>query len=173
MALTEVERKARREEGRRRELEGLSLAKRVQRDLTNGRPPASELKTPTGALIAARTLFRNLETRIGDEACGTALKPRMFAVSIGYVSPDLSVLGFTPVLMGYAPSISPAEEASTERMLAGNIPIGLLFGILDDDKKFLMGVRPFMATKQTDEWLSGLVPAVQSEFGLTALIRSK
>jgi len=173
MVLTDVERKARREEGRRRELEEMSIAKRVQRKLTNGRPPASELKTPTAAVIAAKTLFRELETRISDEACGTALKPRMFAVSVGYVSPDLSVLGFTPVLMGYAPAISPGEEASIERTLAGNIPIGLLFGILDDDEQFLMGVRPFMATKQTDAWLSELILPVRSEFDIEALQRSK
>lgn len=171
MVLSEFEQKARREDGRRRELDEMDLAKRVRRKLTNGRPPASELKTPTAALIAAKTLFRELETRISDEACGTALKPRTFAVAVGYVSPDLSVLGFTPVLMGYTPAVSPGEEASIERALAGNIPVGLLFGILDDDEEFVMGVRPFIATKQTDAWLSELTIAVCSEFELERLER--
>jgi hypothetical protein len=169
MVLTEAERNARRQAG----VNAMTVVERIRRDLMGGRPPASELKTSTSALIAAKTLFRELGMRISGEACGMALTPRMFAVSVGYVSPDLSVLGFTPVLMGYTPTIGPGEEASIERTLTGNVPIGLLFGILDDDKKFLMGVRPFMATKQTDAWLSELTLPVRSEFDITALIRSK
>jgi hypothetical protein len=49
-----------------------------------------------------------------------------------------------------------------ERMLTGNIPIGILFGIAEG-KDILMGARPFIVTKQTDDWLKELAIAARSE----------
>lgn len=170
MTLSEAERKERRETGRQRELSEMSVARRVQRDLTNGRPPASEFKTPTGALIAAKTLCRKIEMQIADETHGTGLKPRSFAVSIGFVSPDLSVLGFTPLLVGYSPAFDSADEARIERALAGEIAIGLVFGI-EDGEEILMGARPFIVMKQTDAWLEELIVHVRSEIELDSLER--
>jgi len=95
--------------------------------------------------------------RIADETNGT--RPRAadyFGVSVGYVTPDLSVLGFTPI---YAPG----EEASIERMLSGNIALGLVFGIADG-KEILIGTRPFLVTKQTETWLSDLATILKTEF---------
>lgn len=166
MALSTEEGKARRLAGLKRELEGMSVAKKVQRDLTNGRPPTSELKTPTGALIAAKTLCKKIETQIADETHGTGLKPQSFAVAVGYVSPDLSVIGNTPLLIGYSPEFDPQDEARIERALAGNIALGLIFGIADDEK-ILVGVRPFLVTKQTDSLLSELARVAQGEFDLS------
>ena len=156
MVLSDSERKERREAGRQRDLEEMSVAKRVQRKLTNGRPPASELKTPNAALTAARTLHREIGIRIEDETYGQ--RPGAddyFGVVIGYVSPDLSVLGFTSL---YAPG----EEDRIQRMLSGNIPIGLLFGIADGNE-IVMGNRPFLVMKQTEAWLSELSGIVRSE----------
>jgi len=156
MPMTEAERKAKREEGRRRELDEMTVAKRVQRRLTNGRPAVSELKTPNAALTAARVLHREIAEGIADETHG--LRPgaaEYFAVVVGYVSPDLSVLGFTP------PYETGADKI--ERTLSGNIALGLIFGIADG-AEILMGVRPFLATKQSSAWLSELIAPVQSEF---------
>ncbi len=161
MALTDEEGKARRRAG----VAAMTGAERIRRDLTGGRPPESELKTPTGALIAAKTLCRKIETRIADETHGTGLKPESFAVAVGYVSPDLSVIGNTPLLIGYSPEFSPQDEARIERALAGNIALGLIFGIADGEK-ILVGTRPFLVTKQTDSLLSELTRVAQNEFDL-------
>jgi hypothetical protein len=163
VALSSEERKARREAGRQRELEAMTVAKKVQRDLTTGRPPVSELRTPNAALTAAATLYRKIEMGIENETYGQ--RPRAgdyFAVSVGYVTPDLSVLGFTPL---YAPGEGEderTERARIEKALTGNIALGLIFGIADGEE-ILMGARPFLVTKQTDEWLAGLLIAVHGE----------
>jgi hypothetical protein len=158
MVLSVAERKARRDAGVRRANQAMTTAQKVHRALINGRPPASELKTPNAALTAAKTLYREIEMRIADETHGTRPRPGDFAVCVGYVSPDLSVLGFTPL---YAPG----EEDRIVGFLSGNIAIGLLFGIADGEK-ILVGARPFLVTKQTDSWLSELMWPVQSEFEL-------
>jgi hypothetical protein len=101
-------------------------------------------------------VHREIEMRIADETHGT--RPRAadhIGVSVGYVTPDLSVLGFTPL---YAPG----EEDRIERTLSGNIALGLVFGITDGEG-IVMGVRPFHATKQTDDWLSELLTPVRLE----------
>jgi hypothetical protein len=161
MAITVEEGKARRRAG----VEAMTVAEKIRRDLTGGRPPESELKTPTAALIAAKTLLRKIETRIADETHGTGLKPQSFAVSVGFASPDLSVIGFTPLLIGCSPALDSHDEARIERALAGNIALGLIFGIADGEK-ILVGTRPFLVTKQTDALLSELTRVVQREFDL-------
>jgi hypothetical protein len=156
--------KERREAGRQKELAEMSVAKKVQRNLTNGRPPASELKTPNAAVTAARTLHREIGGRIGDETYGQRPGPGdYFAVSIAYVTPDLSVLGFTPF---YAPG----AEDRIERALTGNIAIGLVFGIAEGSE-IVTGTRPFLVTKQSEAWLSELIPAIQSEMSTDRLER--
>jgi len=164
MVLSGNESKERREAGRKKELDEMSVAKKVQRKLTNGRPPASELKTSNAALTAARTLDREIRTRIEDETYGQ--RPRAddyFGVAVGYVTPDLSVLGLTPI---YAPG----EEDRIERALTGNIAIGLVFGIADGSE-IVMGTRPFLVMKQSEAWLSELTRPVQTELELDRLER--
>ena len=157
MALSVKEAKERREAGRRTELDEMSVAKKVRRDLTNGRPPASELKNPNAALTAARTLHALIVRGIEEETHGTRPKGKdYFAVTIAFVTPDLSALGFTPL---YAPG----EEARIERALTGNIALGLIFGIADG-KEILMGTRPFLVTSQSSVWLKELTRPVQCEF---------
>jgi hypothetical protein len=166
MVLSETESKARREAGRQKELEGMSVAKKVQRNLTNGRPPVSELRTPNAAVTAARTWQSRIKDEIERETHGQ--RPRAadyFAVAVAYVTPDLSALGFTPL---YAAG----EEDRIERHLTGNVAIGLVWGVADDaHSEIFMGARPFIVTKQTEAWLSELIPAIQSEMDTDRLER--
>jgi hypothetical protein len=154
MVLSEAESKARRQAG----MDAMTEAKRIRRNLTGGRPPAGELTTPLAAVTAARVLRRELETRM--EAAGLEPAPGDCAVSIGYVSPDLSVIGFSPLF-------APGEEARLMKMLDGNIMLGLVFGMVDKEAKgeerVILGTRPFLVTKQTEAWLSELVPIVRVE----------
>jgi hypothetical protein len=158
MPLTERDRKERREEGRRKELAQMSVAKKAQRYLTSRRPPIAELKTPFAALTAAKTLQREIDALIADGDFS--------GVTIGYVSPDLSVLGFTP-------AYATGAEDRIERALSGNIAIGLIFGIADGPG-ILMGVRPFLAeARQSEGWLSELSRVLQSEFEIERLERNR
>jgi hypothetical protein len=163
MALTTEEGKARRRAGMERAKQELTAVQRIQRALINGRPPASELRTPLSAVTAARTLHRDLEARTKAE--GLTPAPGDLEVRVAYVTPDLSVLGFT---LPFAPS----EEAGMTEMLTGNIALGLTFGIADpeardEDSRIVVGSRPFLVTKQTDAWLSELVPLVKLEMKLS------
>lgn len=144
---------------RRAGMDAMTTAQKIRRDLTGGRPPASELKTPLVAVTAARTLYKELESRM--TAAVLKPKPGDWAVNIAFVTPDLSVLGFTRLY-------GPGEEAGLVEMLTGRIAIGLIFGIVDReaDKKgqtIVTGSRPFLATKQTEAWLSELLPAFPVE----------
>lgn len=154
MVLTETERNARRQAG----VDAMTDVERIRRDLTGGRP-VSELKTPLAAVSAARTLHRELQTRM--TLAGLNPKSGDWAVSIGYVSPDLSVIGFTPLF-------APGSEAALSQILDGNIMLGLIFGLADrqakeESERIVLGVRPFFATKQTEAWLSELLPIVRAE----------
>jgi hypothetical protein len=142
--------------------ENMTPAQKIRRDLTGGRPPAGELKTPTGAVTAARILHRELETRMSAEG----LKPKTgdWCVSIGYVSADLSVLGFSPLF-------APGEEAELMKYLSGHVMLGLIFGMVDKEAKeskdeidrIVTGTRPFFVTTQTEDWLDELVTPVSLE----------
>jgi hypothetical protein len=154
MVLTVKERKARRQAG----MDAMTEVKKIRRDLTGGRPPAGEMKTPTGAVTAARILYRELESRL------RGLKPKSgdWGVSVGYVSADLSVLGFSPLYV-------PGDESELMKHLSGHVMLGLIFGMVDKDAKgeddrFVMGTRPFFITTQTETWLDELVPLVRLEF---------
>lgn len=154
MVLTEAERNARRQAG----VDAMTEVAKIRRDLTGGRP-VSELKTPLAAVTAARTLHRELESRM--TAAELNPQPGDWAVSIGYVSPDLSVLGFTRLF-------TPGGEAGLMEMLTGHIMLGLVFGMVDKEAKdeadpFVTGMRPFLTTKQTETWLSELVHGVRLE----------
>ncbi len=160
MALTVEEGKAKRLAGMKRAKEEMTAAQRIQRALVNGRPPASELKTPSAAVTAARTLHRELELRLKTE--GFAPEPSTYAVCVAYVTPDLTVLGFT---LPYVPEDKDRTREILE-MLTGNIAIGLIFGIADteardEDGRIVMGARAFLVTKQTDAWLSELLLPVR------------
>jgi hypothetical protein len=90
-------------------------------------------------------------------------KPGELGVSIGYVSPDLSFIGHTILY-------SPGNDASLMESLNGNIMLGLVFGIIDpqadnEEDRFVMGTRPFISMKQTDGWLSELIPFMQMAMG--------
>ncbi len=157
MALTTEEGKARRLAGMKRAKDEMSPAQKIHRALVNGRPPASELKTPLAAVTAARVLYRDIEARMAAEG----LKPEAgdWAVSIGYVSPDLSVIGFTPLF-------APGDEAVLMKILDGHIMLGLVFGIVDKEAKdkegrIILGTRAFFTTKQTEGWLSELILPVR------------
>lgn len=154
MALTEEEGKKRRRDG----VAAMTGAAKIRRDLTGGKPPASELKTPQAAVTAARILHRELESRM--TAAGLKPKPGDWAVSIGYVSPDLSVLGYTRLF-------TPGGESALMGMLEGQIAIGLIFGIVDKDpvgeRHIILGTRAFLTTKQAEGWLSELFHGVRLE----------
>ena len=157
MAMTAEERKAARAEGMRQ----MTFVRKLHRALVNGRPPASEFKTPAAAVTAARVLYSDLERKLTAEAMKP--KPGELGVSIGYVSPDLSFIGHTILY-------SPGNDASLMESLNGNIMLGLVFGIIDpqadnEEDRFVMGTRPFISMKQTDGWLSELIPFMQMAMG--------
>jgi hypothetical protein len=155
--LTVEERKARRLAGMKRANEELTAVQKIYRALVGHRPPVGELKTPTAAVTAARILYRELETRM------TKPKPGDWGVSIGYVSPDLSVLGFTH-LFAPATADAPGNEAKLMKHLDGQIMLGLIFGMRDREAKdVVMGTRPFFLTKQSETWLEELAPQVRFE----------
>jgi hypothetical protein len=159
MGLSVEEAKARRLEGLKREQAALTAVERVHRSFVNGRPPASELRTPLAAVTAARTLHRELEARLKAE--GLDPQPGDCGVSIAYVTPDLSVLGFTLLF-------APGNEPDLMAHLDGNIMLGLVFGLVDDEAgepsaRIIMGARPFITTKQVEAWLQELFPVVRFE----------
>lgn len=146
MPLAVEERKARRIAG----MERMTTAQKAHRAATTGRPPVSEMKSPMAAISAARALHKKLESEMRDQTDGD-----YFAVSIAFVIPDLSALGFTHLY-------SDSEHGRIERALDGNVPIGLVFGIADG-AEILMGARPFIAIGQTDAWLKELMMAARIE----------
>lgn len=159
MAMTTDEKKARRLEG----MQQMTAVKRIHRSLVNGRPPASELKTPLAAIKAARTLHLELEKRMYADS----LKPRPgdWGVGIAYISTDISVLGVTPMF-------APDREDALMENLTGQIVLGLIFGIVDRetkdlDKRVVVGARPFLTTTQTEEWFRELLPVFGLELNLT------
>jgi hypothetical protein len=137
----------------------LTQVRRIQRALINGRPPVGELKTATAAISAAKILYKDLEARM--VAAGLHPKPGDWDVSIGYVSPDLSLMGFSPLY-------SQGEEGMLN-VLQENVMLGLIFGMRDKeatqhDETVVMGARPFFVLKpQTDDWFETLVPLVWDE----------
>jgi hypothetical protein len=160
MVISADEGKARRLAGMKRANLEMTLVEKIHRALINGRPPASELKTPLAAVTAARVLHRELESRMVAE--GLKPRPGDYAVSVGYVSADLSVLGFTPLFV-------PGEEPKLLTMLDGQIMLGLIFGMVDrqaEGEHVVMGARAFLTTKQTDGWLSELFTPVRTEMEL-------
>ncbi len=153
MALTVEAKKARREEGRLKELQEMTAGEKIRRSLVNGRPPASEFKTPLGAFTAAATLYSEIH-RQWPAKCSKP-NPGDIGVAAAFVTTDLSLTGITPL---YAPGAGP--DAFTKH-LDGKIILGLVFGINDPDEtdvmlQFALGVRPFIGMKQVDQWLSGL-----------------
>ena len=168
MAVTE-EVKARREAGRVKEKQGLTGVQRVHRALVGHRPPASELRTPFAAASAARVLHRELEKKMAAE--GLSPEPGDWVVSVAFISTDLTALGLTPLFVPgneAAPgSVStPGNEAALIGALAGNIALGLVFGVKDrevEDKKkcVVVGARPFLTTKQTEDWFEELFPILR------------
>jgi hypothetical protein len=141
---------------RRAGVEAMTGIERIHRDMTGGRPPASELKTPLAAITAARILHDELKARM--TAGGLHPTDGDWAVSIGYVSTDLSVIGFTPLF-------APGKEAHALLMetLDGQIMLGLVFGLVDGEGRIITGSRPFITTKQVDEWLRELHTPVRME----------
>jgi len=159
MVLSVEESKARRLAGMQKATKAMTAARRVHRALVNGRPPASEFRTPVGAVAAARTLHREIEVRMKAE--GLEPSPADWGVSIAYVTPDLTALGATIL---YAPQ----DEAEITSYLTGKILLGTLFGIVDYDAEdvdggaaIIAGARPFISTKQADGWLAELLVHVR------------
>jgi hypothetical protein len=159
MAMTVEERKVRRQEG----MTQMTFVRKIHRALVNGRPPASEFKTPLAAVTAARTLYSDLERKLTAE--GMKPKPGELGVGIGYIPPDLSFLGHSPL---YEPRTenSPGNETALMACLNGNIMLGLVFGIVDPDAdseedRLVVGTRSFIKIGQTDEWLSELVSVMR------------
>jgi hypothetical protein len=108
-------------------------------------------------MTAARIRHDELKKRMTD--AGLSPKPGDWAVSVAYVSVDLSALGLTPVF-------APGNEAALMTALTGNIAFGLIFGMVDEEAeaekdRFVIGAQPFIKMGQTDEWLSELVPVMQ------------
>jgi len=160
MPLTVEERKARRVAGMKRAADELTEVQRIQRALTNGRPPAGELKTPNAAISAAKILYKELEARM--KFAGLEPKQGDWGVSIGWVSTDLS-------LMGYSPLYSPGGEDDILKAIEGHIPIGLVFAMRDKEaadpkSRTAVGARPFFILKpQTDDWFETLTALVGDE----------
>lgn len=143
----------------------MTSVRRIHRAFVNGRPPASEFKTPAAAVTAARSLYSEIERKL--TAAGMKPKAGELGVFIGYVPPDLSFLGHTP-LYASGTEASPGNDAALMESLKEKIVLGLVFGILDpeaDDEEniFVIGTRPFVSMKQVDEWLSELVPVMRIE----------
>jgi hypothetical protein len=149
MALTLEAKKAKREEGRKMELHEMTAAQRIHRSLTNGRPPASEFRTTLGAFTAAATLYDEIKRQWPADY--PELMPGELGVFIAYASTDLSLIGQTRL---YAPD----RDADTlTAQLQGRIILGLVFGIKDPERdNYVVGARPFVNTKQVDEWLVDL-----------------
>lgn len=155
MPMTIEEKKARRQQG----MDRMSFARRIHRALVNGRPPASEFKTPTAAVTAARVLYSDIERKLAAE--GIKPKAGELGAFIAYIPPDLSFLGHTLLY-------EPGNEAALMESLNGNIILGIVFGIYDsqadsEDARFVTGARPFISTTQVNEWLSELLPIMQIE----------
>lgn len=155
MAMTPEERNAARMTGMRQ----MTFVRKLHRALVNGRPPASEFKTPTAAVTAARVLYSDLERKLSAE--GLKPKPGELGVIVGYVPPDLSFLGHTLLY-------SATNEAAMLESLNGHIMLGLVFGILDpqansEEDRFVIGTRPFVSTGQVDGWLSELIRVMRLE----------
>jgi hypothetical protein len=152
------EREAGRSAEMKRAQQQITVVQKIHRELVNGRPLASEVRTPHAAVMAAGVLYQELQIRMITKGLNPELGD--WAVSIGYVSSDLSFYGLTDLF-------TPGEEPK-ETLLTGNIPIGLLFGMVDKEAKeadgrFVIGFRAFIATKQTATWLEGLEPAFRLE----------
>jgi len=156
--MTVEEGKAKRKAG----IQAMTPAEKIRRDLTGGRPPAGELKTPLSAVTAARILHREIESRLIAE--GVKPKPGTWGVSVGYVALDLSTLGFTSLFQPPSDGDTGNGDALLEH-LNGNIPIGLVFCILDKaaEDGVVVGTRAFFTTKQTEDWLTELVPIIRTE----------
>lgn len=148
MVLTVEDGKAARRAG----VAAMTAIAKIHRDLTGGRPPVIELRTPLAAVTAARTLYRELEARMTGEGHPS---PGGWAVSVGYISPDLTLPGFTPL---YAKE----TEGRILRHLDGQVPLGLVFGLVDGDA-IITGSRPFIPAKQVEEWLRELHTPVRLE----------
>jgi hypothetical protein len=125
--------------------------------LVGHRPPASELRTPLAAASAARVLHRELKDKMERE--GLAPEPGEWVVSVAFVSVDLTVLGLTPMFEA-------GNEGALMETLKDNIAIGLVFAVVDheadEEKRLVVGARPFLATKQTEGWLEELFPIMHT-----------
>jgi hypothetical protein len=153
MALRAEERKARRIAGMERAEQTMTSAQRIRRDMTNGRPPSSEMRSPTAAVGAARLTYRDLRSRMKAEGFNPELVKH--GVVIVYVNPDLTALGYTA-------RFSEKSQDALLRELEGKVPVGLFFGIHDPDPsdkwRVRAGTRAFLNTKQTEEWFKELNP---------------
>jgi hypothetical protein len=154
MVMTTEERAERRLAG----MQKMTFVRKIHRSLVNGRPPASEFKTPLAAVTAARSLFTDIERKLTAE--GMKPEPGGVGVCIAYVPPDLSFIGHTVL---YAPG----RETAMLESLNGHIMLGLVFGIHDpdanDEDRFAVGARPFVSTKQVEDWLAEIIPIVALE----------
>jgi hypothetical protein len=165
MATTE-EAKAKRKAGMDRARSEMTIVQGIRRGYVNGRPPISELRTPLAAASAARALHSELESKM----VAAKLTPgsRDLGVSVGFVTADLTVIGFTNL---YDPKNQSESVAEMVKRLDGNIAVGLVFGMADTEAtdkadRIVMGSRPFLVTKLTDAWLEELRLAVRSEIAL-------
>jgi len=145
MVLTVEERKARRLAGMKKAQSELSEIEKIRRMLLNGRPPVSELKTPSEAIAAAKTLHKELEVRLAG-------RKAVWVVCVVYISPDLSYVG-TSMPISPSKEGKPGNEPEITRLLTGNVMIGLVFAMQEKGGEPVNGARPFLVTKQTDAWL--------------------
>lgn len=173
MTTSADESKARREEGRAREKQGMTGVQRVYRALVGHRPPASELRTPQAAATAARTLHKELKKLMTRERLTP--EPGDWVVSVAFISADLTVLGLTPMFVpgdeaaltaGNGAVLAPGNEAALIEALKNNIALGLVFGVKDrededKEKRVVVGARPFLTTKQTEDWFKELFPVLR------------
>lgn len=151
MVLTETERKQRRVDGMKRKTEGMTEVEKIQREFTVGRPPVSELRTPAEAVRAASLLFAELQAamkahNVADPVC---------AVKVAYVDTDFSMTS-TQVFI-------PGKESELLKFLTKQpvIMLGLVFVMLDpeadESKRHVLGMKPFLVTRQVVGWLKDLI----------------
>jgi len=126
--------------------ENMSAVQKIHRALRSG-PPSNELRTAAESVTSARVLFREIQ----NSMLAKGLQPEQgdWAVHVAYVSTDLS-LTFT---QQYVPGSEPdLLKHLTDQPV---ILIGLIFAMRDKDAQgaLVVGVKPFLDTKQTSAWL--------------------
>ena len=135
--------------------EAMTVAQQVAQRFSTGKPPASELRTPHEAMLAANVLLRGLQSAMTDGLREKNLPLQSdddVRVGICYVDTSFATLTVTRYV--------PGQETQKIAELTGQpiIIIGLTFAIVDSERPDvgIAGSKPFLDTKQVRAWLEQL-----------------